>query len=70
MCKTGQTKPGHTTVTLQEGDTVVVVKKVPGDICSQCGEYYLEDSVVARLEEILDSAASRGAEVEIVKYAA
>jgi len=70
MCKSGETKPGFTTVTLQREGTVIVIKNVPGDICSQCGEYYLEDSVVAELDKLIEHAAVKGTEVAIIRYAA
>ena len=70
MCKNGETKPGFTTVTHQRDGAVVVVRNVPGEICTQCGEYYLEDSVVAQLETIVERAFEGGTEVAIVRYAA
>ena len=33
ICKTGQTHPGTTTVTLQRDNTVVVIRDVPAEIC-------------------------------------
>ncbi len=41
ICKTGQTHPGITTVTLQRDNTVMVIRDFPTDICDDCGEYYL-----------------------------
>lgn len=47
ICKTGVTHPGNTTVTLQRGVSVVIIRDVPAEICEDCGEYYL-DEVTAR----------------------
>lgn len=41
ICKQGSTKPGHATVTLQRGNTTVIFKEVPADICENCGEYFI-----------------------------
>ena len=41
LCRQGETKPGLTTVTLERGPTIVVIKQVPAEICDICGEYYL-----------------------------
>ena len=70
ICKEGEIHPGQTTVTLQRGETTVIIKDVPADICDNCSEYYLSDEVSARVLERADKAASTGAEVEILRYAA
>jgi len=33
------------TVTLQCGETTVILKQVPADLCENCGEYYLSSEV-------------------------
>jgi len=48
---------------------IVIFKNLPVLQCDQCGEYLLEDSVMARVEEKLQSADA-SAELEIVRYAA
>jgi len=70
ICKTGETEPGKVTVTLQRGDTVVVIKEVPAQVCEDCGEYYLDESVTERVYAQADEAVKRHAEVEILRYAA
>ena len=70
ICKTGETSKGHATVTLQRGPTVVVVRDVPADICSDCGEYYLEAGIAKNLCGLADDAVARHAEVEVLRYAA
>ena len=49
ICKTGQTYPGTTTVTLQGANTVVVIRDVPADVCENCGEYYLNEPTAKRV---------------------
>lgn len=70
MCKHGETKPGQATVTLHRGEAVVVIKEVPADVCTQCGEYYVDDAITARVLTIAEAAVQHGAEVEILRYAA
>jgi YgiT-type zinc finger domain-containing protein len=70
ICKEGETRPGHTTVTLQRGGCTVIVKEVPADICQDCGEYYLSEEVSAQLEKRADNAAKSGGEVKVLRYAA
>ena len=69
-CKHGDTKPGNETVTLQRGDTTVIIKGVPADVCENCGEYYLSERTTTRVMEMAEDAVRKGAEVEILRYAA
>jgi YgiT-type zinc finger domain-containing protein len=70
ICKTGTTNPGTTTVTLERGKTVVVVKDVPAQLCDNCGEYYLAEDVASRIYALAEEAVLRKVEVEILHYAA
>jgi YgiT-type zinc finger domain-containing protein len=58
------------TVTLQRGETTVVLKQVPADVCENCGEYYLSSDIAGQVMERAEAAVASGAEVEIVKFAA
>jgi len=70
ICKIGETHPGTATVTLQRGETTVIVKDTPAEVCQNCGEYYLDESVAKKQYEQADEAARRHAELEILRYAA
>lgn len=70
ICKTGQTSPGRVAVTLQRGESVVVIKDVPARVCVDCGEYYLEEAVAERIHSLGEDAVERHAEVEVLWYAA
>ncbi len=70
ICKTGETAPGTATVTLQRGETTLLVKNVPAEVCRNCGEYYLDDAVARKLYRHAQAAVNRHAEVEILRYAA
>ena len=70
LCKHGETRPGEVTVTLQRGETTVILKGVPADVCANCGEYYLSDEVAGQVLERAEVAVNSGAEVEILRYAA
>ncbi len=70
ICRHGQTAPGVATVTLQRGDSTVIVKGVPADICDNCAEYYLTEAVTDKLLEQADAALRAGAELEVRRYAA
>ncbi len=70
ICKTGQTHPGITTVTLQRDKTVVVIRDVPAEICEDCGEYYLSEPIARRVYADAECTVQRSVEVEIQRYAA
>lgn len=70
ICKHGATAPGRVTVTLQREDCTVILKDVPAEVCDNCGEYYLSEAVTKQVLERAEAAVARGAEVEILRYAA
>ena len=70
MCKHGDTHPGKVTVTLQRGGSTIVIKSVPGDVCENCGEYYLSEAVTKRTLGMAEEAVRKGAEVGILRYRA
>ena len=70
ICKLGETRQGTVTVTLERGETTVLIKNVPADICENCGEYYLNDQISERVLKQAESAVTNNAEVEILRFAA
>jgi len=49
--------------------SIVILKSMPILQCENCGEYLIDDSVMSRVEEILEKV-SADAELEVVRYAA
>ncbi len=70
LCKQGETRRGKVTVTLQRGETTVIIRGVPADVCENCGEYYLRENVTGEVLALGEDAVRKGAEVEILRYAA
>jgi YgiT-type zinc finger domain-containing protein len=70
ICKQGQTNSGRVTVTLQRGESTIVFRDVPADVCVNCGEYYLSEETTEKLLERAERAVQNGAMVEIQKFAA
>ena len=70
ICKNGETAPGETIYTGTEGDTIVVVKGVPANVCGNCGEAYISFETTARLNKTVANGASANAEVVVMKYSA
>ncbi|MGA9377706.1 MAG: type II toxin-antitoxin system MqsA family antitoxin [Phormidium sp.] len=69
-CKHGQTNPGLVTVILERKESLVIIKKVPAEVCDNCGEYYLSDDITEQVLQRAEKAIANGAEVEIIRYAA
>ncbi|MEO8086227.1 MAG: type II toxin-antitoxin system MqsA family antitoxin [Bacteroidota bacterium] len=67
ICKTGETKKGFTTVTLERNQSVIVFKEVPAQICDNCGEYYLDEAISSQLIMQAENAVKTGAEVEVIR---
>lgn len=70
ICKTGITRSGVTTVTLERGKTTLVFKQVPAQVCENCGEAYLDELTTQTLLEIAENAAQSGVQVEVRNFAA
>ncbi len=70
VCKLGETREGHTTVTLEREGAALVVRKVPAQICDNCGEAYVTAAVTKRLLQSAREALRPGVEVDIREFAA
>jgi YgiT-type zinc finger domain-containing protein len=66
ICKTGETHPGKTTVTLNREQTVVVIEAVDALVCDNCGHYYLDSATTQKVMATLDDAIARGTKLEIL----
>ncbi len=49
--------------------TIVILKALPVLQCENCSEYALEDTVMERVEQMLERV-NAAAELEIIRYAA
>ena len=70
VCKFGETNNGLTMVTLHRGESVIIIKDVPAQICENCGEYYLSDDVSGQVMALAEEAVKRNAEIEVLRFAA
>ena len=70
ICKHGQTQSGLVTVTLERDESSVIIKRVPAEVCNNCGEYYLSDLITQQVLQRAEVAINNGAEIEVIRYAA
>ena len=69
FCK-GEMREGEVNVPVDLEDRFILIKGVPALICQECGEYFVSDEVMERLESIVEEAKSRNVEIEILRFAA
>ena len=70
ICKEGLYREGVATVILTQGESAVIIKAVPAQVCSQCGEYTLDSETTRSVLAMADEAFAKGTEVEIRRFAA
>ena len=70
VCKKGETKPDKTTVTLDRDGSTVVFRGVPANVCTNCGEAYVDGAITAKLLDSAETAVRSGIQVEIRQYSA
>ena len=68
MCK-GSCEDKLTTFLVDVENCIVIVKKVPSQVCSQCGETSYSDTVASQLEIIVNAARKALSEIMVVNYA-
>jgi len=67
MCK-GKTEKKIVNYFLDLRNTMIIVKGVPADVCTQCGERYFDDEVMENLEKIINGLKQLSTEMSIVNY--
>ncbi len=70
ICKNGETAKGVTTLTLANENATFVVRNVPAEVCSNCGEAYVDQQVTHQILETARSASNSGVKVDIREYKA
>jgi YgiT-type zinc finger domain-containing protein len=70
ICRHGEAAPGRATVMLERGESVIVLKNVPADVCNNCGEYYPTAGMLDEAMRRANEAVGRGAVVEVIQFVA
>ncbi len=70
VCKNGTVRPGRITYVVERDGHVVVIRDVPAEVCSQCGEEYFGSETAQALYDQAERIFAHGSDVEIAKYAA
>lgn len=67
LCK-GEMKAGTTTYMEDLGSCIVIIKNVPCNKCSQCGEVSYSGVTIKRIEEIVSQLKNSLTEIAVVNY--
>ncbi len=70
VCRNGETKDGSTTVTLERRGVTLVVRRVPAQVCENCGEEYVGEEETTRLLCLAEDAVRGGTQLEVRDYMA
>lgn len=68
MCK-GHLEDKLTTFMVDLDNCIIIVKNVPSQVCSQCGEVSYSDDVTKHLEKIVSTMRNVITEIAILNYA-
>lgn len=67
ICK-GAIEHKLTTFTVDLGHCIIIVKNVPSEVCSQCGEISYSHDVAMQLEKIVDTMKKSVTEIAVINY--
>lgn len=68
ICKNGNTDHGFTNITFEKEGMILIIKYVPAEICTNCGEVYLDEEANQNIQKTAASAYKEGIQLEICSY--
>lgn len=69
MCK-GTTEDRLTNFIADLGNCIIIVKGVPSQVCTQCGEVSYSNEVAEQLQKIVNATKNAMTEIAVVNYSA
>ncbi len=70
ICRHGALEDGSVTIVLERGEATVIFKGVPARVCDNCGEEFVSAEVNESLLRRAEDALTRGATLEMLRFAA
>lgn len=67
FCK-GNLQDEITTFTIDLDNCIIIIKNVPSQVCSQCGELFYSTAVMPQLYKIAASVRNTMTEIAVVNY--
>ncbi|CAN5815635.1 hypothetical protein BH24ACT15_BH24ACT15_07610 [soil metagenome] len=65
LCRSGDLERGTAHKVLTRGDTTLVVKDVPAQICDTCGERFFDAQITQELLDLTRAAVAAGVVVDV-----
>ncbi len=56
------------TISIDNDDTLIVMRKIPALICSNCGEEYFEDNILKEIEKKFSEKKDNTSQVQIFAF--
>jgi YgiT-type zinc finger domain-containing protein len=69
ICNQAEVVPGVTSVSLQRGESSLLVNNVPVQLCPNCGEAYADEMVTSRLLREGEKLVRAGTKADVREYA-
>lgn len=70
ICKYGHFEAGTVTVTLERGNSIILVKNVPAEVCNNCANYFLDEVTTRIILQKAENSVRNGAELEVIQMQA
>lgn len=62
VCKRGTTYKGHMTLKIERGESIILFKNVPADVCENCEHFYLDEHTAMAILNEGEKAIKQGAD--------
>lgn len=70
ICKVGTLETGAVTVTLERGGSIILLKNVPAQVCTNCESYFLDSNMTREVLKKAEASVQNGAELEVIQMQA
>lgn len=67
LCK-GNKESSTVTFTVDDGQSLIVIRNTPATVCSLCGEEWISDSVAESLESMVTESKAKHRTLEVVDF--
>ncbi len=64
----GNKESSSVTFTVDDGQSLIVIRNTPATVCSLCGEEWISDSVAESLESMVTEAKAKHRVLEVVDF--
>lgn len=67
MCK-GELEEKKVNYMVDLKETIIIIKKVPAKVCTECKEQYFDDETSENIEKIVNKLKGLSTEITIINY--